>query len=205
MLNIINILRSYLLGLSTIETAPIVANPKVLEECPYVKYFSKAEHHLYMIWITPEIAPREPINDVRLNNLKHTKQVLGPEWEVTLFTNNKTLIPKSVTKLSEIGIDIEEFSELKPTTCKPNFYQSGLFKTLDALKGSTLEEVYENLSISKIGVSLYNYMVSLRGTFAALYGQYENHKEEWEKGAKKILLEMLLTQQKKLLRKNYQD
>lgn len=199
MLNIISFLRGYLFQSEPTESpppaicseiaAPTVITHDPLKACPHVKYFSQAEHELRFIWITPEIAPREPFNDDRLNNLKHTQQVLGPEWQIKLITNNKELIPTSVAKLSEIGIEVEEFSAAipKPTTCKPNYDQQKLFRILDALNSPTLNEMYENLCQAMFGMDLYALMGIMKGDLAHRYGQYDLHKAEWERGVKKYL------------------
>lgn len=203
MSSIVNILKSYIFGSSATETTigsqPAVAKltkPAVLEKCPEVKYFSQIEHNLYFIWLTPEVAPREPINDARLNNLKHTKQVLGPEWKITLISNNKALIPESAAKLSEIGIDVKNFDEVieKPTTCIPNYSQQDLSRRLDILRSSTLEEMYDKMTG---GHGIYSILVTKRGDYANRYGQYEFHKEEWEKAAKGDLFGSLVDEVKR--------
>jgi len=67
--------------------------------------------NIHHIWFTNENSPREPNTDtiIKTNALLLNDQV---DWTHALWTNNKALIPKTVSKLEDINIKVFEIGDL---------------------------------------------------------------------------------------------
>ena len=78
-------------------------------------YINKIPYLVHHIWFTSSSNPRE-INDVEIKNIINAKEMLGEDhskWSHIVWTNNKSLIPSSVEKLENNGIEVRSIEDYK--------------------------------------------------------------------------------------------
>lgn len=72
----------------------------------------KIPEEIIYVWLTSENKPRE-ISEKNINNVIRTKNIMQ-NWNFTLWTNDKALIPKSIEKLEANGIRVRTIAEIAP-------------------------------------------------------------------------------------------
>ena len=99
-------------------------------------------HHLHII--TGE--DKREISDNDLENIKATHDLLETksayDWQHIVWTNNKALMPKSLKKLADIGVQVNELDHYKYSLPKYNFIQ----------KNIAISDVGKAVDIAKLSV-----------------------------------------------------
>lgn len=93
-------------GISEQLSKNLLANKTYINKVPYLV------HH---IWFTNPSNPRE-ISESEIKNIIKAKEILGEnhsKWSHIVWTNNKSLIPYSVEKLENNGIEVRSIEDYK--------------------------------------------------------------------------------------------